>query len=91
MIPLAISIAILDKHTRLACLETDNPHHLLLAAISAVAAYDRRHNIISVVTTDARILDREGGGEDVVAGGNLFPIQLNCVPALFVATIATMM
>jgi hypothetical protein len=47
MFLLAISVAIFDEHARLTCLETDNPHHLLLAAISAVA--DCRH-IIPVVT-----------------------------------------
>jgi hypothetical protein len=41
MILLAIDVAILDELTRLACLETSNPLHLLLAAISAVA--DCRH------------------------------------------------
>jgi hypothetical protein len=35
MIPLTFSVAIFDKLTRRTCLETDNPLHLLLAAISA--------------------------------------------------------
>ncbi len=39
MIPLTISIAILDKLTYRACLETDNPLNLLLAAISAAVAH----------------------------------------------------
>jgi hypothetical protein len=45
MILLAFSVAILDKHARLACLETDNPFHLLLAAISAAA--DRHYNTVN--------------------------------------------
>jgi hypothetical protein len=44
MILLAIGVAILDKHTRLACLETDNaPLFLLLAALGTAAC---RHTII---------------------------------------------
>ena len=37
MILLTFSVAVLDEHTRLACLETDNPLHLLAAALSAAA------------------------------------------------------
>jgi hypothetical protein len=66
MFLLAISVAIFDEHTRLTCLETDNPHHLLLAAISAVA--DCRHSIIPVVTI---YIVCYGGGEDDVVGGNI--------------------
>jgi hypothetical protein len=39
MIPLTFSVAILDKLTRRTCLETENPLHLLLAAISAAVAH----------------------------------------------------
>ena len=43
MIPLALSVAIFDELTRHTCLETDNPLHLLLAAVGAADDDDLVH------------------------------------------------